>query len=178
MENASKALIMAAEIIVGVLIVSIGVYLFNTLGQYSAETTEKMEDAQLEQYNQQFLQYYGTSTIEGSEPQPIKCTIHEVVGLANLAKKLNADNGFIGIQEISDTSDYIRIDLKIGVKTYTNLENMSEDELIQLVKDNSLNYTTNVDGSTSVETKYFKCGEEPGIGSVTRRVNYMKFVEF
>ena len=38
MENASKALIMAAEILVGVMIISIGVYLFNTLGQYSADT--------------------------------------------------------------------------------------------------------------------------------------------
>lgn len=178
MENASKALIMAAEILVGVLIISIGVYLFGTLGQYSAETTAEMEDAQIAQYNQQFLQYYGTSSIDGSAPQPIKCTIHEIVGLANLAKKLNTENGFTEVEEPSDASDYIRIDLKIGVKTYTNLENMSEADLIQLVKDNSLTYTTNGDGSTSVETKYFKCGEEPGIGSITRRVNYMKFVEF
>ena len=178
MENASKALIMAAEILVGVLIISIGVYLFGTLGQYSAETTAEMEEAQIDQYNQQFLQYYGTSSIEGEDPEPIRCTIHDVVGLANLAKKINADNGFEGIQEVSDSSDYIRIDLKIGVRTYTNLENMSEADLIQLIKDNSLTYITNSDGSTSVETKYFKCEEEPGIGSITRRVNYMKFVEF
>ena len=57
MENASKALIMAAEILIGVMIISIGVYLFNTLGQYSAETTAEMEETQQAQFNNQFLKY-------------------------------------------------------------------------------------------------------------------------
>ena len=57
MENASKALIMAAEILVGVLIISIAVYLIMTMGEYSANTTSRMEDAQITQFNQQFLQY-------------------------------------------------------------------------------------------------------------------------
>ena len=178
MENASKALIMAAEILVGILIISIGVYLFGTLGKYSEETTAVMEDAQLEQYNQQFLQYYGTTSIYGEEPEPIECTIHEIVGLANLAKKLNYENGFTEIQQYTELADYIQIDVKIGVKTYKNLEGMTEAELIQLVKDNSLIYIEKEDGSKSVETKYFKCVEEPKYASTTRKVIYMKFVEF
>lgn len=173
MENASKALIMAAEILIGVLIISIGVYLFNTLGQYSAETTAEMEDAQLEQYNNQFLKYYGTSG-----GQPITCTIHDIIGLANLANKINVANNFEGVQPISDTSEYIEIDLKIGKKTYKNLEAMPQDELINLIKTNDIVYSTDEDGNTIANTKQFICKQEPGIGAVTRKVNYMLFEEY
>ena len=114
MENASKALIMAAEILVGVLIISIAVYLIMTMGEYSANTTSRLEDAQITQFNQQFLQYYGTTATQGEEPHPIECTIHEIVGVANLVQKINTQYGFEEVEEISDDSYYIQIDLKIG----------------------------------------------------------------
>ena len=44
MENASKALIMAAEILIGVMIISVGVYLFNMFANYSSERYKKIED--------------------------------------------------------------------------------------------------------------------------------------
>lgn len=159
MENASKALIMAAEILIGVMIISIGVYLFNTMGSYSAETAAQMEEAQIAEFNQQFLHFYGTS---GGEI--IQCTIHEIVGLANLAQKVNSDNGFLEIEPISDTSYYIRIDVQIGTRNITNLEHRSQDYLIQLIKENDL--TTNEAGEPV--TKYFYCKEEPGIGAITK----------
>ncbi len=175
MENASKALIMAAEILMGVMIISIGVYLFNTLGKYSADTTAEMESAQISAFNQQFLKYYGTSYVEGGEIEPIHCTIHDIVGVANLAKKINEQNGFTEVEPISDYSTYIQIDLKIGSKTYRNLESYSQNELIELVKNYSIVYT---DNGTRADTKYFICEEEPNIGANTKLVNYMKFVEF
>lgn len=122
MENASKALIMAAEILVGVMIISIGVYLFNTMGEYSAATAEEIEEARIDSFNQQFLKYYGTSNIEGGNIEPIKCTIHDIIGLANLARKTNEQNGFTEAEAASDNSLYIQIDLKIGAKTYRNIE--------------------------------------------------------
>lgn len=174
MENASKALIMAAEILLGVMIISIAVYLFSTLGQYSKETTAKMEDAQIEQFNQQFLKYYGTSDTNGNKPEQIKCTIHDIVGLANLARKINVANGFEGEEEPSDGLQYVKIDLQTNGKLYEHLEMYNQDELIELVKQNDLE----VNPSTgNYETKYFICKEEPKISSITKKVNYMKFVE-
>ena len=82
MENASKALIMAAEVLIGVMIISIGVYLFNEMGSYSAETADQIEEAQLAQYNNQFLKYYGTEPDEAGNLETIRCSIHDVVGLA------------------------------------------------------------------------------------------------
>ena len=177
MENASKALIMAAEILVGVMIISIGVYLFNTLGQYSADTAQDMEQAQIDSFNEQFLRYYGMSAAEREELSPIKSTMHDIVGLANLAAKINAQNGFTEIEPVSDNSSYIQIDVKIGTKTYKNLEAYSQDELVNLVKNYSIVYSTDSTGSTVAETKYYKVPEQPTIGKYTKLVNYVKFVE-
>lgn len=177
MENASKALIMAAEILIGIMIISIGVFLFNTMGQYSAETTKKMEDTQIAQFNQQFLKFYGTTSINGNEPEVIKCTIHEIIGLANLARKTNETNGFYEQQIVDDPKNYpnyyIQIDLQIGNKKITNLESKSQEFLLNLVKENDVV----IDNNGEPISKYFICKEEPGISNITKLVNYMKFVE-
>ena len=84
MENASKALIMAAEILLGVMIISIGVYIFNSMGEFSANTSKKIEDVSLSQFNNQFLKFYGTVSTEENGKQkvePIKCTIHDIIAL-------------------------------------------------------------------------------------------------
>lgn len=177
MENASKALIMAAEILVGVMIISIGVYLFNVMGKYSSETTKQMEDTQIAQFNNQFLKFYGTTTSDSGETVPISCTIHDIIGLANLAKQTNNENGFEEAQQISDSTYYIQIDLQIGFTTYRNLETMSQKELIDILKNNDIINEVDSEGKETPKVKYFKC-ETCTVGEVTKRVNYMKFVEF
>ena len=133
MENASKALIMAAEILLGIMIISIGVYLFNILGQYSADTTAVIEEAQITQFNEQFYRFYS-----GSGGSAQECTIHDIVGVAHLANKINLDNGFETEEDASDTSYYIQVDLQIGARTYRHIETMTEADLINLVKENLL----------------------------------------
>ena len=44
MENASKALIMAASVLLGLMIISVGVALFNTFSEFSRDTLDKVED--------------------------------------------------------------------------------------------------------------------------------------
>lgn len=163
MENASKALIMAAEILLGVMIVSVGVYLFNTLGNYSAETTKKIEEAQIDQFNNQFLKYYNK-----------KCTIHDIVDLANLARKINEENGFSTAQTVTDYENYPNIYVQIDLgKDKKNLESWRQDKLITLIKENDI--IEDVSGYPVI--KYFYCKDQPGISNITKRVNYMKFVE-
>ena len=176
MENASKALLMGAEILVGVMIISIGVYLFNTLGSYSADTASSIEDTKIASFNQQFYKYYGMSAVADGELEPTRWTIHDVVGLANLARKINIQNEITEIEPISDFTSYIQVDLKIGNKTYKNLESYSQEELIDLVKNYSIVYTEDATG-TRANTKYFIVPEEPSTNKNTRLVNYIKFVE-
>ena len=58
MENASKALIMAASILLGVMIISVGVALFNSFVGFSSDITNEIEKKKIEQFNLQFLKYY------------------------------------------------------------------------------------------------------------------------
>ena len=51
MENASKALLMAAGVLIAVLILSLAVYLFMSFGSESAEFHKQMENDRLNQFN-------------------------------------------------------------------------------------------------------------------------------
>lgn len=79
MENASKALIMAAEVLIGVLVLSLMVYLFVTFGSSSAEIVEQMDASKLAEFNTQYDKYKGIEDI----------TIYDIVSLANLARENN-----------------------------------------------------------------------------------------
>lgn len=172
MENASKALIMAAEILIGVMIISAGVYLFNTFGSYSADATKKIEQAQIDTFNNQFLKYYGSVTKddETKKVEPVKCTIHDIVNLANLAKKNNSELGLNDETSYNDNTRYIQIDIK-GSK---NLEKENEEDLTKLIKVNDL--AKDKDSNITAETKYYKC-TECNINKNTKYVNYMEFEE-
>lgn len=162
MENASKALIMAAEVLIGVMIISIGVYLFNVFGQYSADNTKRIEDTQISEFNNQFLKFYGSRTNDEGKVEPIKCTIHDIVSLANLAKENNKN---YGLEKEDNKTRYIRID----IKNNRNLEKKSNEDLVNLIKENSLMS----DGKNS---KYYRC-TDCRINPNTNRVSYMEFVE-
>lgn len=177
MENASKALIMAAEILIGVMIISAGVYLFNTFGSYSADATKKIEQAQIDTFNDQFLKYYGSvtkydETKKQDVVEPVKCTIHDIVNLANLAKKNNTELGLENESGYASNTRYIQIDIK-GSRS-KNLEKKKEEDLTKLIKDNDL--AKDKDSKITAKTKYYKC-IECKINENTKYVNYMKFEE-
>ncbi len=79
MENASKALLMAGGVLIGILILSLAVYLFITFGAESKEIHAQIEERQLTQYNAQYTIYSGRNDI----------TIYDIVSVANLAKENN-----------------------------------------------------------------------------------------
>lgn len=181
MENASKALIIAAEVLVGLMIISIAVYLFNEMGRYSAETTQTIEDRQIAQFNEQFLKYYGTITTTDSDGNVTyqgarPCTIHDIVGLANLAKQSNIANGYAEdyVENHPDTnpsdySSYIQIKLRSDTSnTINNLETYTSKQLTELIKEN--------DVDENGETIYFECTAYY-VGTVTKTVNYLEFRE-
>ncbi|MCI8759863.1 MAG: hypothetical protein HFJ34_01850 [Clostridia bacterium] len=78
MENASKALLMAAGVLIGMLILSLAVYLFASFSSSMSQVYEKNEENQLNQFNTQFTSYMGK-----------KCTIHDIITVANLATENN-----------------------------------------------------------------------------------------
>ena len=57
MENASKALIIAAEVLIGVMVLTLGVYLYVSFSQTANEVVEKTAEQQLIQFNTQYTVY-------------------------------------------------------------------------------------------------------------------------
>ena len=185
MENASKALLIAAEILIGVMVISLGVYLFNAYASYSSSQYSEIENTQIEQLNAKFLKYYGEQYVNGTK-ETIKCTIHDIVSVANLARETNISNNLVEIQsdgsyktisgidaEANNSNFYIQIKLITKSKTYSNLELKTDSDLVDIITANDV--TTS---SSTAETIYFKCtkvGYCQIDSNVVDRVNYMLF---
>ena len=104
MENASKALLMAAGILIGVLILTLIVTLFVSSKQLSDEYETTKQSEKIQQFNVNFTKYIGQ-----------ELTIHQVVNICNYAiekgfKKENI-SGFKTKKDIQDE-----------VKLYSNNE--------------------------------------------------------
>lgn len=78
MENASKALFIAAGVLIGMLIISLAIYLFVSFGSTSAEIHKQNKEQQIAQFNNQFISY-----------EVKECTIYDVITVANLATENN-----------------------------------------------------------------------------------------
>ena len=81
MENTSNALLMAAGILIGVIIISLGTYLFTTFGGYSKNINERLTQQQKEEFNSQFTKYETDKTTY--------CTAYDIVTIINLARDAN-----------------------------------------------------------------------------------------
>lgn len=105
MENASKALIMAAEVMIGVLVLSLMVYLFISFGSSSAQINEQMDETKLAEFNSQFDKYKDKTDN----------TIYDIITVANLARE---NNSYYELTNLSNTAKksygnyYIIINLK------------------------------------------------------------------
>lgn len=59
MENASKALIIAGSILISILIIGIGMWVYQSIQGTIAEGVNQMSAQEKQMFNQQFLQYEG-----------------------------------------------------------------------------------------------------------------------
>lgn len=118
MENASKALIMSASILIGIIILSIGVYLFAAFGGTSKEIQQQVDNRVIAEFNNNFLKYQGSET----------CTIHDIVNLTKFAQKTNETLGY----DKTDSSEdfYIKVCLN---NERNDLTQYAEQDLVDLL---------------------------------------------
>ena len=165
MENASKALLMAAGVLIGILILSLAVFLFANFGAASAEAHKQNEENQIEQFNVQFTAYQGRTDI----------TIHDIVTVANLAKSTNQS---FGLTEQTENNYYITVSaqgLGQGNKNKYKMENLSSQDLDDLVKLELKNLVPRDDGNgnTYPVLPTYSCNVT--INQNTRRVSAVNF---
>ena len=75
MENASKALLMAAGVLIGILILTLMVTLFLSAREVSSRHDQVKKTEEIEQFNANFTKYVGKDI-----------TIHQVITIQNFAK--------------------------------------------------------------------------------------------
>lgn len=121
MENASKALIMAGGVLIGILIISLAVYLFTDFGSISAQINAQNAQKQIVEFNSKFTSYEGYKDKDGNW----KITIYDIITLAGYAKEYNEYYGKTGEESIKVIiKDGINIDM-VGTK----FENLSDSQI-------------------------------------------------
>lgn len=83
MENASKALIIAGSVLIAILIISLGLFIFKSTEGTTDQTKKLGETLEVQQFNSQFLKYCGDS-VKGSQVR----TLCEVI----IAHNANSEN--------------------------------------------------------------------------------------
>ena len=174
MENASKALIMAAGVLIGVIIIAIGTIMFRSFSSFGNATYQKVEDARIEEWNTNYTKYYGKINIEGyKDPVPIPVTSHDIVSIANLAKQNNIDYEFYGDEVKAPTEDakkeefYVQVIIEGDGKWNSgHFEAATDEKKKEFIKENSLDAENNI--------KYYECsGYE--ISDITKKVYQIRF---
>lgn len=83
MENTTNGLIMAGSVLIGVIVLSLFVYLFSSMGSTAKEFQETVDKTAILKFNESFEKYVGREDI----------TPHEVLTAFNLAKEKNEEAG-------------------------------------------------------------------------------------
>lgn len=166
MENATQALIIAAGVLVGVLILSLGIYLATTLAGYSENTQSKIEKNTLAQFNDEFLKYSGLTDL----------TMQDIITVKNYALENNYQdanyNPTSNACRARENNEYIDV-FYAETKAMAKSEGLSalvlDDEDEALLK-NELDKQKN---DSSIKSDRFTC--EVIVNSTTGRVNKIYF---
>lgn len=168
MENASKALLMAAGVLIGVLILTLAVYLFATFGATSAELHKQQATDRLNQFNSQFTSYEGKEGL----------TIYDAITVANLATE---NNKYYDIQTknlpsnalLPDESDYYVSVFLENTNIAYGTENDASKEKENDEKNNQLIQNEIIDNNTNNELSKYTC--KTYISTTTQRVYKVVF---
>lgn len=115
MENASKALIMAGAVLLAMMILGIGVYLFMSAGSLSASYEERLAQDKINGFNSKFLIYQK------------KINAQEMVSLINLVNENNIKNPdkqiqiFINGENVQNNSSKYNEDYMISMMQSTDI---------------------------------------------------------
>lgn len=152
MENASKALIMAASIILGIMIISFFVFEFAIFKNDNEEGIEKIEEKEDAKFNAEFFKYYENGT------DKIKLTPQDIISITNFVIENNLQ---YDLNEASSNSYYVTIDVYMKDKKIQNFEKCTKEEYVSFLKESD---------------RKFKC-VEIRVNSFSKRVEYVKYVE-
>lgn len=114
MENASKALVMAGGVLIGILLLSLAVYLFVDFGTTAAQINDKNAQQQIVEFNSKFTSYENKENL----------TIYDVLTVAGYASENN--KYYEGLAQY---------EVKVILSNKGEIQNKSEKEKIDMIED-------------------------------------------
>ena len=90
MENASKALFISGGMLIAILLLTFFSYMFSRVGEQTASIYDQMEEADIREFNQKFLQY----DTGDYDKENRYITIQDVVTIVNLAIQSNKEQKY------------------------------------------------------------------------------------
>ena len=130
MENASKALIMAAEILIGVILLTLMVFLFRAMANFSDTVNSNIATKNINEFNIGFEQYRVKPGL----------MVQDIISMGNLAKQYNEQMESIPIEVIA-----------YGVEAkYRNVHKLTDELSYEFIRNYSNNLQTN-------DIIYFEC---------------------
>lgn len=125
MENSVKALLIAAGLLIGVLILSLGVSLYSSLFKYVESVHKDTSSSELQEFNEQFVKYINYD----GNTKKFSLKIHDIVTAANVAYENNLN---YGLTEQDGNNYYVTINI-IGIQN--NLEKTIHNDATTLLNE-------------------------------------------
>ncbi len=120
MENASKALLMAGGVLIGLLVIGALVLMVNQLGSYQKQNVGTEQEKQIAQFNQEFTRYT-EQRIDGTD---IISLVNKVIDYNTRSGGVNSINYNIKIKLNIDITGFAG---KYGTKIFGNTKNYTID---------------------------------------------------
>ena len=120
MENATKALLIAGGVLIGIMILSLGVALFAEMNSYVESSNERVLNNKQNEFNRQFLNYLN-----------IELKIQDIVTVANLAHENNVNNNLTDASRGNQNEPYVAVYLDGN-----SIESSINDNSVRLLTEN------------------------------------------
>lgn len=155
-QNLSRALLMAAAVLVAMLVLALGAYLYSSFSARVEETVKQNEVALIQTYNDKFTQYEKRENL----------SVQDIVSIINLARECNINNQVVG--EDTTSNLYIKVSITgVSAANITNLETDANylywDKYVKLIE------------NSNISSEKYRC--ETVISSVNKRVKSVVFTK-
>ena len=173
MENATKALLIVAGVLIGVMILSLGLALYYSLNGFVEDHQATIQENALQKFNTQFLQYVNYNDTTGV--CEFKLTVQDIITVANLAHE---NNTRYNIPESPDASiynpnnEYVTVNADLYyINQYGGTSLQKLNHLEQTVAENSAEWL-----STFVSDHEYQCSRaDIKISEITGKIYEINF---
>ncbi len=121
MENATQALYIAVGVLIGILILSLIVYLYTTMGGYAANTQKEVEKNNISKFNDEFLKYSRLDEVN----------IQDVITVKNYALETNKEDANYNpdVNRANNNNGYIDVYLNQRLVLKANNEQLLKNKM-------------------------------------------------